>query len=283
MKTELTNEEYHKAEGISSSDFRLLQKSPIHYENKNLFKLDGANFTLGSLVHKMVLEPDDIGDEFIKEEFEGCTLNKNTKAYKEAKVEFVAQCEGLIVVPVDEWEKAEKMASNVMAIAGGLLQNGVAEESFFVDDNILDIVKRHFPDKLYGKDEADYDFPIVRKVRPDYYREDLGLVIDLKTTGDGSEYGFSKSLYDYAYHRQAGWYTDTLSKAGINATRFIFITVESKKPYMVDVWEIDPLSLERGREQYTDLLIEWERYKDKGIANIVKTISLPNWAFKEDN
>jgi len=261
MKTELTNEEYHKAEGISSSDFRLLEKSPIHYENKNLFKLDGANFTLGSLVHKMVLEPDDIGDEFIKEVFEGCDLNKNTKAYKEAKVEFVAQCEGLIVVPVDEWEKAEKMASNVMAIAGGLLQEGTAEESFFVEDKMFDVT---------------------RKCRPDYYREDLGLVIDLKTTADGSEHGFSKSLHSFAYHRQAGWYIDTLGKAGINATRFIFITVESKKPYMVDVWEIDPLSLERGREQYTDLLIEWKRYKDKGIANIVKTISLPDWAFKDE-
>jgi hypothetical protein len=263
MKTELTNEEYHKAEGVSSSDFRLLQKSPIHYENKNLFKLDGAKFTLGSLVHKMVLEPDDISDEFIKEEFEGCTLNKNTKAYKEAKALFIERIveDGLTVVPVDEWEKAEKMASNVMAIAGGLLQNGVAEESFFVEDKMFDIT---------------------RKCRPDYYREDLGLVIDLKTTGDGSEYGFSKSLYDYAYHRQASWYLDTLSKDGINATRFIFITVESKKPYMVDVWEIDPLSLERGREQYTDLLIEWKRYKDKGIANVVKTISLPAWAFKDE-
>ncbi len=262
MKTELTNEEYHKADGISSSDFRLLEKSPIHYENKDLFKLSGKQFDLGSLVHKMVLEADSVGDEFIKEDFEGAELNKNTKAYKEAKAEFITTCEGLNVIPCDIWEQAEQMAKNVMAIAGGLLQNGTAEESFFIEDKTFDIT---------------------RKCRPDYYREDLGLVIDLKTTADGSHHGFSKSLYSFSYHRQAGWYVDTLAMAGINATRFIFITVESKKPYMVDVWEIDPLSLEKGREQYTDLLIEWKRYKDKGIANIVKTISLPDWAFKEDN
>jgi len=262
MKTKLSNEEYHKAEGISSSDFRLLEKSPIHYENKELFKLSGKQFDLGSLVHKMVLEPSTVGEEFIKEDFEGADLNKNSKEYKEAKADFVARCEGLLVIPVDVWEQAEAMTKNVMAIAGGLLQEGVAEESFFVEDKTFDIT---------------------RKCRPDFYREDLGLVIDLKTTGDGSEYGFSKSMYDYRYHRQASWYLNTLSMAGINAERFIFITVETKKPYMVDVWEIDPLSLEKGRENYTDLLIEYKRYKDKGIANIVKTISIPDWAFKEEN
>lgn len=261
MKTELTNEEYHRAEGISSSDFRLLEKSPIHLENKPLFKLEGKQFNLGSLVHKMVLEADTVGEEFIKEDFEGAELNKNTKAYKEAKAEFVTECEGLNVIPVDEWEKAEKMAKNVMAIAGGLLQNGTAEESFFVEDKLFDIT---------------------RKCRPDYYREDLGLVIDLKTTADGSEYGFSKSIQSFAYHRQASWYLDTLDMAGINAQRFVFITVESKKPYMVDIWEMDAMSIAKGKDTYEDLLIEWKNYKDKGIANVVKTISLPDWAFKED-
>jgi len=257
----MTNEEYHKAEGISASDFRLLEKSPIHYENKNLFKLEGSQFILGTLVHKMVLEPADLKNEFIKETFEGCDLNKNSKIYKDSKARFIEECEGLDIVPVDVWEQAEKMASNVMAIAGGLLQEGVAEESFFVKDKM---------------------FEITRKCRPDYYREDLGIVIDLKTTVDGSEHGFARSLYAYRYHRQASWYLDTLDKAGINATRFIFITVESRKPYMVDVWEIDPTSIQVGRDNYNDLLIENTRYKKKGIANVVKTISLPEWAMREE-
>jgi len=257
----MTNEDYHNAVGISASDFRLLEKSPIHYENKARFKLSGDHLNLGTLVHKMVLEPDDLKNEFAEEHFKGCDLNKNSKAYKEAKADFVAECEGLIVIPTDVWRQAELMADNIMAIAGGLLQEGVAEESFFVDDKLFDIT---------------------RKCRPDYYREDLGIVIDLKTTADGSEHAFAKSLYSYRYHRQAAWYLDTLDKDGINATRFIFITVESKKPYMVDVWEIDPLSIQVGRDNYNDLLIEYARYKKKGVANVVKTISLPEWAMKEE-
>ena len=261
MKTYLTNEEYHKAEGISASDFRLLEKSPLHYENKELFNLEGANLTLGSLVHKMVLEPDDLENEFVKESFEGCELNKNSKAYKEAKAAFLEQCEGKTVVPVDVWQVAEAMTKNVMAIAGGLLQGGTAEESFFVDDPL---------------------FGVTRKCRPDYHREDLGLVIDLKTTSDGSERGFSKSIFDYRYHRQAAWYLDTLTMDGINAERFIFITVESKSPYMVDVWEIDPISIQLGRDNYTDLLAAYANFKRKGIANVVKTIGLPDWALKQE-
>lgn len=256
----MTNEQYHNAQGVSSSDFRLLEKSPIHFENKAIFKLQGSQFDLGSLVHKMVLEPDDIADEFVKEDFEGADLNKNTKIYKENKAKFLHENSSKTIIPLNIWEQAEKMASNVMTIAGGLLQNGTAEDSFFVKDGIFDIT---------------------RKCRPDYYREDLGLVIDLKTTADGSEYGFSKSLQQYKYARQAAWYLDTLSRDGINAERFIFITVESKAPYMVDVWEIDPISVAVGRDDYTALLEEYAKYKKTGVANVVKTISLPDWAIKE--
>ena len=69
--------------------------------------------------------------------------------------------------------------------------------------------------------------------------------------------------------------------AGIRAERFIFITVESASPHMVDVWEIDPISLQVGRDEYTKLLEEYAEYKRTGIANVIKTISLPNWAIKE--
>jgi hypothetical protein len=256
----MTNEEYHAADGISASDFRLLEKSPLHYEHKELFKLEGSQFDLGSLVHKMVLEPDTLGEEFVKEDFEGCYLNKNSKAYKEAKALFLEEYEGKTVVPVNVWEQAERMTENVMAIAGGLLRGGEAERSFFVEDNL---------------------YEVTRKCRPDYYLEEMGVVIDLKTTSDGSEHGFSKSLYQYRYHRQAAYYLDTLQMAGHNAETFIFITVETSKPHMVDVWEIDPLSVQAGRDNYTELLMQYHNYKKKGIANVVKQISIPDWGFKE--
>jgi len=253
----MTNAEYHAATGISSSDFRLLEKSPLHYENRELFKLEGDRLNLGSLVHKMVLEPDTVEEEFAREDFEGCDLNKNSKAYKEAKAEWLESVGDRTIVPVNMWQQAERMAGNVMAIAGGLLQNGAAEESIFVDDPL---------------------YEIKRKCRPDYYREDLQLVIDLKTTGDATEWGFSSSIQKYRYHRQAAWYLDTLRMAGKEVSRFVFVAVETAAPHMVTVFEIDQIAIDAGRDDYNALLQRWYDYKLTGRANVVRPISLPNWA-----
>ena len=255
----MTNAEYHAAPGISSSDFRLLELSPLHFENKERFRLEGSQFDLGSLVHKMVLEPNTVLEEFAPEDFEGCELNKNSKAYKDAKAKWLESVGNRTVVTKDTWDQADAMAENVKAIAGGLIQNGVAEESFFVDDQV---------------------FEIKRKCRPDYYREDLGICIDLKTTKDVTEYGFSRSIYDYRYHRQAAWYLSTLQMAGKEIDRFVFVTVQNTKPYMVAVYEIDAASIEAGKRNYEDLLMQWQQYKKTGIANVVRTISIPDWGFE---
>jgi len=257
----MTNKQYHAAPGISASDFRLLELSPLHLEHKELFKLEGAQLDLGSLVHKMVLEPDDVLKEFAPEDFEGCDLNKNSKAYKEAKAAWLESVGDRTVVPKDVWEQAQRMADNVKAIAGNLFQNGQAEESFFVKDD------------LYG---------ITRKCRPDYYREDIGVVIDLKTTKDGSAYGFGKSIYDYRYHRQAAWYLSTLQMAGKKVDKFLFVTVETSKPYMVAVWEIDLPSIEAGRANYEKLLMQWQQYQNSGVASVVHPIGIPDWALAKE-
>ncbi len=256
----MTNEQYHSSPGISASDFRLLEESVLHFENKQLFKLEGSHFTLGSLVHKMVLEADQIDEEFIKETFDGCDLNKNSKTYKEAKAEFSKQSEGLEVVPVDVWQKAEKMASNVRAIAGGIFQGGVAEMSVFAEDG---------------------EYGITRKCRPDYFLEKEGVCIDLKTTADGSDRAFSRALIDFRYSLQAAWYIDTLRRAGKNAETFIFVTVETKKPYMVRIRELDVTAIVYGRELYKKLLNDYAIFKNTGVANVIGNISIPKWASEE--
>ena len=257
----MSNADYHAAAGISSSDFRLLELSPLHYENKNLFRLEGSHFDLGSLVHAMVLTPNTVLKEFAPEDFEGCDLDKRTNAYKEAKKKWLSSVGDRTVIPKDVWDQAQRMADNVKAIAGNLFENGQAEESFFVEDDL---------------------FEVTRKCRPDYYREDLGIVIDLKTTKDGSAYGFGKSIYDYRYHRQAAWYLSTLQMAGKQVDKFIFVTVETSKPFMVAVWEIDEASIVAGKINYERLLMQWQQYKRSGVASVVHPIGIPDWALAKE-
>ncbi|WP_042203567.1 PD-(D/E)XK nuclease-like domain-containing protein [Nitratifractor salsuginis] len=256
----MTNEEYHAADGISSSDFRLLEVSPLHYLNRERFRLEGSQFDFGTLLHAMVLEPETLEDQYAEEGFEGCRLNKNSKAYKEAKAAFEEECRGKSIVSASDWETAQHMAENVRAIAGGILQGGMAEASFFVRDD---------------------EFGVTRKCRPDYYLQAAGVVVDLKTTRSTDPHEFERAIYDYRYHRQAAWYLDALELAGFPAERFIIVAVEKNAPHLARVFEIQADAIEAGRENYRQHLQALKEFRETGRANVVEPISLPAWYWRQ--
>ncbi len=252
MKQQMSNAAYHAADGISSSHFSLLAESPLHFQNRECFSLSGKTLDFGSAVHKLILEPDTFDHEFAI----APDLPKNTKEGKAAYEAFMEALDERTPITSSEHDQANKMAHNVRTIAGGLLQGGEAEQSFF------------------AKDEDG----IIRKCRPDYYIESMGILIDIKTTRDGMDYGFAKSIAEYRYDRQAAWYIDTLTLLGLPAKRFVFITVEKTAPYMVRVRELDQASIDKGRANYQQLLHDYLSFLETGRAQIVKEISLPEWA-----
>jgi len=248
----MSDADYFAVDALSNSDFRLLKESVLHYENKDLFPISSTSMKIGSAVHKLVLEPESFNDDFIIEEFDGCELNKNSKAYKEAKAKCLEAAQGREILSVQEFDSITTMARNVKAIAGGLLQNGIAENAFF----------------------SEFDgIPV--KCKADYYREDLGVVIDLKTTKSIKD--FKKSILEYGYDTQSAFYTDVISSLGYKADRFIFVLVETQAPYMVSVQEMRLESIEEGRAVYSELLQTWRDYKKDGVVNVVKTTGLPEW------
>ncbi|WP_373069873.1 PD-(D/E)XK nuclease-like domain-containing protein [Sulfurimonas sp.] len=252
----VSDEEYFKIPALSNSDFRLLKESVLHYENKDLFQLSGSSLELGSAVHKLVLEPDTFNEDFVIEDFKGAELNKNSKAYKEAKAAWEDGVKGRKILSKDLFEQVTLMAKNVKAIAGGLLQGGIAENAFI----------------------SEFDgMPV--KCKADYYRQDAGVVIDLKTTKSIKD--FKKSILEYGYGTQSAFYLDVINKAGYKADRFIFILVETSAPYMVSVQEMSLESIEEGRAIYSELLQTWKNYKNDGVVNVVKTTGYPEWYLEQ--
>ena len=248
----MTNNQYHNAQGISSSDLKLLEISPLHLKYKELFRYESDVFDFGSLVHKMVLEPDDLEKEFIKlPEF-----NLRTKAGKEEKAKFEEENKDKIVISPADWDKAEKIAKNILTIAGSLIKKGKCEDSYFVDDE-------------YG---------LVRKARPDCYIEDIGVVIDIKTTQSTKPYDFQKAIYEYRYHWQAYWYLNTLKLAGKKANQFIFIAVEKKEPFMVRLFRISDSAINRAEMEVEDLISKYAEFLKSGKAEVIEEIDLPNWS-----
>ena len=248
----MTNKEYHQAEGISSSDLKLLEISPLHLHKKELFKFESDVFDFGSLVHKMVLEPEDLEKEFIKTP----EFNLRTKAGKEEKAKFEEENQNKTIISPADWEKAEKMSKNILAIAGNLIKKGKCEESFFAKDE-------------YG---------LTRKCRPDCYIEALGVVIDIKTTQSTKPYDFQKAIFDYRYHYQAYWYLKTLKLLGKRANQFIFIAVEKKEPFMVRLFRISEDAINRAEMEVENLIQSYVKFLETGKAEIVEEIDLPNWA-----
>ena len=96
------NEEYHKGPGLSSSDLKLLARSPLHYKTAKAFHPEETNaMRLGTAVHCAILEPDRIDVEYVLAP-EG--IDRRTKAGKaqwaelEATGKTILSCEEAQVV-----------------------------------------------------------------------------------------------------------------------------------------------------------------------------------------
>ena len=107
-------------------------------------------------------------------------------------------------------------------------------------------------------------------------------MVDLKTTRDASPRGFRRSIADYRYHVQAGWYLHGVEQAtGKRPDQFIFICVETAAPYACAVYAADAEMIERGYQRAMEDLGKlavckaadhWPSYSDQ-----IEPISLPAW------
>ena len=266
----MTNAEYHTRAEISKSDLDLLAKSPYLLKLKKDGKYQSEatpSQILGSAVHKLVLEPNDFINEFAIEPI----CDKRTKDGKAEFEKFVSENQSKTILKADIFETAKQISDSVLHAksTAKFLKDGKAEQSYFSE---IDGVKV--------------------KCRPDFYNENLGLIIDLKTTSDGSPNGFMKSIANFNYHIQTAFYSDILRSLGKKVNNFLFIAVETKEPYLVGFYELDLAAVEKGREKYKELLSLWKwcvennnyfQYGDfkDGKLNPVKTLNLPMWKFYE--
>jgi hypothetical protein len=265
----LTNKEYHARPEISKSDLDLLARSPLHLKMKNELKSEPTKaLLLGSAVHKLVLEPKDFSNEFSVEP----EVDKRTKEGKAIYNDFLENLGDKTLLEVDIFDTAVEIANavNSMRETAIFLKDGLAEQSYFSE--------------IEG---------VAVKCRPDFYNENLGAIIDLKTTSDASATGFARSVASFNYHVQAAFYSDILRSLGKKVNYFLFIAVETSYPYFVGFYELDNVAIEQGRKTYLELLElykycrerdEWWGYakKDGDQIKAVQTLSLPAWKFYEN-
>lgn len=253
--------DYHKGPGTSKSQLDQMAKSPAHYlASLTTPRKETDAMKIGSLFHTMVLEPE-------KQNFVvGPDVNKNTTVWKTFKAE--AEAAGQTIIDQATLDMLNGMVASVRAhpAASRLLSGpGIAEGS------------------AWWEDEQSGE---LCRCRPDFYREDLGVIVDLKSTEDASPSEFARSIAKYNYNIQSAFYQDGVEAAtGDFIKGFVFVAVEKKAPYCTAVYQLDMQGVEAGRVEYKRLLLDLADCKHAGkfpgYSERIETISMPAWSIKE--
>ncbi|MBQ8692218.1 MAG: PD-(D/E)XK nuclease-like domain-containing protein [Synergistaceae bacterium] len=250
----ISNQDYHAGAGLSSSDLKKLDRSPLHYiTSKQEPHVETPSMKLGTAVHCAVLEPERFKLDYIQ----APELDKRTKAGKEQWAEL--EQSGKIILTSDEYQKVIDMSQSVLShkLAGNLFRGGISEQSFYWHQPV-------------GLDE------ILCKCRPDYIKSLTGgdLILDLKTTRNSNLKAFQRqAFWELEYYISAAHYmTGYKAVTGYDAQAFIFVAVEIESPYAVSVFRASNDFLTYGEfkcselyQLYFDCMSgnEWPGYPDE--------------------
>ena len=264
MQPQLTNAEYHTREELSASQCKILLENPHKYY-LGLGTEETEAMRFGSVVHKLILEPEDFNREYaVSPKFDGRT----TKG-KADKAQFELEHQSKEIITTESYGLAEKCAESVLnSRARKLLKNGVSEQAVF--------------GQIAG---------VNCRCKPDYYVPSKQLIVDIKTCADSSPEGFTRMNANFKYYLQAAFYMDVMASAGKPIKQFVFVCVnKSSSPYMVGLYQLSQTAIDIGRAQYQEairVLQSIDRfnepiYKDKE-GHFIQTIDLPFWVINKVN
>ena len=273
---DIPNEVYHRSNGTSSSGLKtLLPQTPAHLDyNRKHPKSPTPAMRLGTAVHSMVLEP----DKFEEDNAIMPVINARTNAGKAEKAEFELLNADKNIITADQYTTAQLMAERVHEhpIASLLVKDLIVESSVY------------WWYKARDRDD-DTEYKEFLKVRPDGISRNYPVLVDLKTTKDGSYSGFIRSVQDYYYHVSAAMYLEGVNQnkdltgevKHINFNQFVFVCIENFAPYEVSCYELSKDYLRIGYQLYTralERLHKGRQEKWPGYPEEVRVLEPPAYA-----
>lgn len=264
----MTEREYRQAEGVSRSQLWRLTESPEkakwaweHPEEPTPALL------FGQFVHKLVLEPETVDDEFIV----APTVDKRTKDGKAIWEEFMSLVK----------EDQQMITSADCAV--GMAMKDAAMQIPFVER----LLKGQHEMSVFWTDDLTGEHC---KARLDCLTEIDGkhIIVDYKTTTNASTDAFMQTAVKYGYDFQAAMYSEGYKAVTGNDCLFVFIAQEKTAPYAVNILQADEVFLRRGRDTFRQLIGIYHDCKQNdnwygylGPYNVVNNLALPAWLAKE--
>lgn len=112
-------------------------------------------------------------------------------------------------------------------------------------------------------------------------------IVDLKKVqlGGGDDESFSRSVSTYGYDIAAAYYCDAVEFVLGKKPAFIWVVIEDKPPYAVNVIQADRETLDIGRYRYQSYFAELIRSRESGVwagyTRDIHTGGLPTWDRKK--
>lgn len=292
---ELSNEDYHGGPGVSSTTLKKMQKSAAHclaHMRKQSSKSPSKALMLGQAVHEAVLEPHLFAEHY----YTPPDADQYPDALK-TLADYKAKAAELEIQKVSAANK-DKLKAAIKE---------VAPETLFWDDiNQADpdrelltqtdwaictgiqqaIDARPFAKKALTGGAAetslfweDPDTGELCKARYDYYREDLGIIFDLKTCEDATERAAVRAVLKYQYHVSAAMYLEAAKHNGLPSGGFAWLFAEKYPPYEIGLYTASAEMLEEGYRLYRQYLNTYAECRRSGVwpgyAGTFREINLP--------
>jgi hypothetical protein len=182
---------------------------------------------------------------------------------------------GGIPLLAHEYQQVEDMAAQLLdhPVAGPLLRlPGAAEQSLFW---------------------VDPEFGVWRRVRLDWYPKYSGtgrlIIPEYKTSRSAERKAAGKAMAEYGYYMQCAWQQDAVTALGVCGDQppaSLLVFQEKDPPYLVEVYEPEPVDLALGQARNRQALEVFRRCRDTGVwpgysNGQVQLLSLPRWAAHE--
>ncbi len=249
---DLSNERYHKSQGLSSSVYKMYDRlihEEVVYELEN--RASSATKELGTLLHAYILERADFYKRYAVMpdglSYPGDRIYNAKKPSQESLYKIWAW---------DEWQGTlrgrEQIAredhDKVLAMAKKLMSKTRAIE--ILDGSINE-------SSIYWEFAGQ-----LAKIRPDAINIERLICADVKTSDDVSDTGFQKSIDKFGYDVSAALQLRGLNQCpeimemtgGRKFEKFWFLCVKNTGIHRAECYELSPQYIDQGNERLDQLI-----------------------------
>lgn len=256
---------YDAMPGVRISALKHMARSALEYRYRLANPKETPSLTLGTGTHCAVLEPEKFAETYVTWGLIDEQKIRRGKVWDK----FQADNEGKQILTVTERDFAIAMRDAIQSDARAMryLATGEPEVSMAWEDA---------------------ETGIAMKGRVDWLTELGGqpVLVGLKTTRDIRQWPFQKQATTLGYHLAWAAYFDAYKAIEGKGALVVEIVVENTPPHDLTVYRIGDVVLERGREQYRDLLAKLVECETKGewpgSMPGEPNFELPIWAMADD-